>query len=81
MRTINKDSIQSFISENKLALAALGGIATGIAVTALLGNERAKNMLLTLGTSLKDVSGKLMDDFGGLKDMLSPLLAKNAQGL
>lgn len=78
----DKDKVQSFIAENKTTLAVVGGVAAGLVVISILGKERSKQLLRTLGSSVKDISGSIVKDFGSFKDMLSPLLSKiPAQGL
>jgi len=68
--------ITSFMSEHKMFFAALGGITVGITLASLMGNEKARQTLRSMGTSLADLSGKLVNDLGGYKQLLSPLLAK-----
>ncbi len=73
-KIVDKSRVLTFISENKMFIAALGGIITGITLTGLLGSERAKQVLGT-------VASKLVD-FNSYKELLSPLFAKNpVQGL
>jgi hypothetical protein len=74
--------IKSFVEEHKMVIAALGGITVGIALAALLGNEKAKHFLRSLGTTLINVSGKFVNDLGGYRQLVAPLFAKNdVQGL
>jgi len=78
----DKDKIKSFISENRSMIVAIGGVAAGIAVVSFLGKERSKKLLQSLGSSVKDLSGKMMQDLGSYKELLSPLLSKiSTQGL
>ena len=82
LNTLNARNIKSFVEEHKMVIAALGGITVGIGLAALLGNEKAKNILRSLGTTLVNVSGKFVDDLGGYKQLVSPLFAKSdVQGL
>lgn len=79
---LNPASIKTFVEEHKMVIAAIGGIAVGIALAGLLGNEKAKNLLRSLGNTLIDVSGKFVNDLGGYKQLVAPLFAKNdVQGL
>ena len=73
-RIVNKESLQSFFSEHKTLIFAVGGVVAGLAVAGALGNDRAKQMLRTLTSSLADVSGKVL---GNYKDLIGPLLSKN----
>ena len=73
----NASQITSFISEHKMIIAALGGITLGITLASLMGNEKARQTLRSMGTSLADLSGKFVHDLGGYKNLLSPLLAKS----
>ena len=82
LNTLNAKNIKSFVEEHKMVIAALGGITVGIGLAALLGNEKAKNILRSLGTTLVNVSGKFVNDLGGYKQLVSPLFAKSdVQGL
>jgi hypothetical protein len=82
MPHIDKDKVRSFIAENKTTIAVVGGVAAGIAVISILGKERSKQLLSSLGSSVKDISGSIVKDFGSFKDLLSPLLSKiPTQGL
>ena len=82
--TISLDTsrIKTFISDNKILLAALGGITVGLTLASLLGNEKARQVLRSVGSSIADLSGKFVNDLGGYKQLISPLLGKSeAQGL
>ena len=82
LNTLNARNIKSFVEEHKMVIAALGGITVGIGLAALLGNEKAKNILRSLGTTIVNVSGKFVNDLGGYKQLVSPLFAKSdVQGL
>ncbi len=80
--TLNARNIKSFVEEHKMLIAALGGITVGIGLAALLGNEKAKHLLRSLGNGLINASGKFVNDLGGYKQLVAPLFAKNeVQGL
>ena len=82
METLNTKNIKSFVEEHKMLIAALGGITVGIGLAALLGNEKAKHLLRSLGKTLVDASGKFVNDLGGYKQLVAPLFAKKeVQGL
>ena len=82
VETLNTKNIKSFVEEHKMLIAALGGITVGIGLAALLGNEKAKRLLRTLGKTLVDASGKFVNDLGGYKQLVAPLFAKKeVQGL
>ena len=79
---IDTGGMKNFISENRLVFAAIGGVVVGITVASLLGNERAKQLLRTMGSTVSDVAGKFADNLGGYKHLIAPLLSKTeAQGL
>ena len=79
---LNTGTIKSFVEEHKMIIAALGGITVGIAVAGLLGNEKAKNILKSFGTTLLNASGKFVNDLGGYKQLVAPLLGKtDVQGV
>jgi hypothetical protein len=76
------DRIKSFISENKILIAAIGGITLGLTIASLMGNERARQILRSVGSSVADLSGKFVGNLGGYKQLIAPLLGKTeAQGL
>ena len=80
--TLNAKNVKSFVEEHKMLIAALGGITVGIGLAALLGNERAKHLLRSLGNTLVNASGKFVNDLGGYKELVAPLFAKKeVQGL
>ena len=82
LNTLNTKNIKSFVEEHKMLIAALGGITVGIGLAALLGNERAKHLLRSLGNTLVNASGKFVNDLGGYKELVAPLFAKKEiQGL
>jgi hypothetical protein len=82
LNTLNARNIKSFVEEHKMLIAALGGITVGIGLAALLGNERAKHLLRSLGNTLVNASGKFVNDLGGYKQLVAPLFAKKEmQGL
>ena len=42
-------------------LAALGGVATGISLAGILGTEKARKIVDTLGSSVNEFTNKLKD--------------------
>jgi hypothetical protein len=52
-----------------MIIAALGGITVGITLASLMGNEKAKQVLRSMGTSLAELSGKVVNDLGGYKQL------------
>jgi hypothetical protein len=52
---------KSFLNQNKLMIAALGGVAAGISLAGILGTEKAKKIVDTLGSSVSDFTNKLKD--------------------
>jgi len=82
IQKLDTGSIKSFVSENKMLIAAIGGITVGITLASLMGNERARQLLRTMGSTLADASGKVVDNFGSYKHLIAPLLSKiNVQGV
>jgi hypothetical protein len=79
---LDTDSVKSFISENKVLIAAIGGITLGLTVASLLGNEKARQTLRTLGSTVAGASGKLVSSLGDYKQLLAPLFSKtDVQGV
>jgi hypothetical protein len=56
-----KKSKKSFLKQNKIMLAALGGVATGISLAGILGTEKARKIVDTLGSSVNEFTNKLKD--------------------
>lgn len=56
-----KKNLQPLVSENKVLLAALGGIAAGISLASILGIEKAKHIVQTVEDSVKDFTQKIQD--------------------
>jgi hypothetical protein len=56
-----KKSKKSFVGENKVLLAALGGITAGISLAGILGTEKAKKIADTLGSSINEFTNNLKD--------------------
>ena len=82
LNTLNAKNIKSFVEEHKMLIAALGGITVGIGLAALLGNEKAKSLLRSLGNTLVNASGKFVNDLGGYKQLVAPLFSRSeVQGL
>lgn len=79
---LDTSRITSFIEEHKMVIAAIGGITVGITLARLMGNEKAKQLLRSMGTSLADLSGKVVSDLGGYKQLIAPLFSKtDVQGV
>ena len=79
---LNTGTIKSFVEEHKMVIAALGGITVGLALAGLLGNEKAKNILRSVGTTIFNASGKFVNDLGGYKQLVAPLFSKtDVQGV
>lgn len=55
-----KSSYKKFAKKNKVLLAALGGVAAGIAVSSLIGTEKAKEMLKSVEGNIMDFSKKMI---------------------
>jgi hypothetical protein len=52
---------KTFLKQNKVMLAALGGVAAGISLAGILGTEKARKIVDTLGSSVNDFTNKLKD--------------------
>ena len=56
-----KKKIKSFLNQNKLMIAALGGFTAGISLAGILGTEKAKKIAETVGETVNDFTGKLKE--------------------
>jgi hypothetical protein len=54
-----KNSYKTFVKKNKVMLAAMGGVATGIALAGVLGSEKAKALLQSVEGNVKEFSNKI----------------------
>jgi|GEM_PF-4589031 len=58
-KSFYKKSLKPFVSDNRVLLAALGGVAAGITIAGILGTERAREVVHTVEDSVKDFSSRL----------------------
>ena len=78
----NADKVKSFIANNKMIIAAAGGVLVGITIASLAGNEKARQTLRSMGSTIVDLTGKFVSDMGGYKQLIAPLFSKtDVQGV
>jgi hypothetical protein len=76
------DEMKSFLSNNKVLIAAIGGVTLGLTIASLMGNEKARQILRSAGSTIGNISEKFLGNLGGYKSLIAPLLGKTeAQGL
>jgi hypothetical protein len=76
------EEMKSFLSNNKVLIAAIGGVTLGLTIASLMGNEKARQILRSAGSTIGNVSEKFLGNLGGYKSLIAPLLGKTeAQGL
>jgi hypothetical protein len=51
--------IKNFASKNKVMLAAIGGAAAGVAITRILGTEKATEILNTVENKVREYNNKI----------------------
>ena len=51
--------IKNFAVKNRVVLAALGGAAAGVAISRLLGTEKAAEILNTVGSNVREFGHKV----------------------
>lgn len=79
---IDASEVKSFVEENKIVIAAIGGVVLGVLVASMLGNTRAKSIVRSAGNMLSDATGRFVNNLGGYKDVIAPMMSKTeAQGL
>jgi hypothetical protein len=61
-KSFYKKQVKSFVKSNRLLFAALGGVAAGISIAALLGTEKAKEILHTVENNVRDFKNKIAND-------------------
>lgn len=67
-KSFYKKQLKPLIKQNKVLLAALGGIATGITIASILGTEKAKEIVNSIETSVKDFTEKMTHDVATRQD-------------
>ena len=60
-KSFYKKSIQPFLSDNRVLVAALGGAAAGISLAGLLGTEKAKQIIDQVGDAARNISNRITD--------------------
>jgi hypothetical protein len=58
-RFLKGGGVNSFISENQVLLAALGGFAAGISIASILGTDKARQILNTVNDSVNEFSSRV----------------------
>jgi hypothetical protein len=61
-KSFYKKNLKPFVSDNKLFLAALGGMAAGISIANILGTEKAQQIVDTIEDSVKNLTQKLQGE-------------------
>lgn len=75
----NTNDIMSFFSNNKVLVAALAGVAAGIAIAAILGSDQAKKAYNTLSDTASDLSDKAVETWDSSKEKVKEA-AQNVVG-
>ncbi len=79
---IDASEVKSFVEENTIVIAAIGGVVLGVLVASMLGNTRAKSIVRSAGNMLSDATGRFVNNLGGYKDVIAPMMSKTeTQGL
>ena len=61
-KSFYKKRLKPLVKQNRVLLAALGGVATGITIAGILGTEKAKEIVNTIEDSVKAFSDKVKSD-------------------
>jgi hypothetical protein len=61
-KSFYKKQLKPLVKQNKVLLAALGGVATGITIAGILGTEKAKQLVDTIEDSVKTFTEKIKND-------------------
>ena len=79
---VDTNRIKSFIADNKMIIATVGGVVVGITIASLMGNEKARQALRSMSSTVVDLTGKFVSDLGGYKQLIAPLFGKtDVQGV
>jgi hypothetical protein len=60
-KLINKKLFKRLAKRNRLLLAAIGGAADGIAISAIMGSDKAKQILQTVEDNVKGFNAKFQN--------------------
>jgi hypothetical protein len=61
-KSFYKKQLKPLLRQNKVLLAALGGVATGITIAGILGTEKARELVNTIEDSVRTFSDKIKND-------------------
>ncbi len=61
-KSFYKKQLKPLVKQNRVLLAALGGVATGITIAGIFGTEKAKEIVNTIEDSVKTFSNKVKSD-------------------
>lgn len=57
-----KQNVKPFLSDNRLLLTALGGVAVGISLANILGSDKAKQLVDNMESSVKEFTNKMKNN-------------------
>lgn len=61
-KSFYKKNIKPFLNDNRILLTAIGGIAVGISLANILGSDKAKQIVETLESSVKEFTDKMKNN-------------------
>ncbi len=74
-----KQNVKPFLSDNRLLLTALGGVAVGISLANILGSDKAKQLVDTMESSVKDFTNKIKSSL--TEEDANDRVAKSRKGI
>lgn len=80
-KLIKAKNINSFIMDNRVLIAALGGAAAGISLAGILGTEKAKEIIDNISGSARKIAESLKDNIEEKNEDFSSIKSKKANHL
>lgn len=79
--TTPNNDIMSFVSNNKVLLTIIGGVAVGIVIAGMSGNERVKSLLSGVKSFAGDLTNQIKDRFlsENISEVVKQLTKKTAE--
>ncbi|MBT1703353.1 hypothetical protein [Chryseosolibacter indicus] len=64
-KSFYKRNVEPVIPDNKILLAALGGVAAGITLAGIFGTDKAKQIVQSVEDSVKEISDRIKGGLNG----------------
>jgi hypothetical protein len=72
------NTFSTFFTDNKVLVAALAGLAAGVALASILGSDKAKTAFNSLSDTASDLKDKAIDAWDSNKEIVAETAKKVA---